>query len=86
MKKEFNGHCGIAHTRWATHGAPCIKNAHPHVDNDNVFVVVHNGIITNYQVTTVPPVDDLGLYSVLLLTGMIGRQRIAVTSVPHSLD
>ncbi|HEA46810.1 MAG TPA: glutamine--fructose-6-phosphate transaminase (isomerizing) [bacterium] len=50
LDKKFEGNIGLGHTRWATHGKPSDKNAHPHLDCSGNLAVVHNGIIENYLI------------------------------------
>ncbi len=74
--KEMPGRVGMGHTRWATHGAPSMVNAHPHMDGSGRIALIHNGVIENY----------LELKDELIEKGHNFLSRTDTEVVPHLLE
>jgi glucosamine--fructose-6-phosphate aminotransferase (isomerizing) len=73
---DMDGSAGIGHTRWATHGAPSMENAHPHLSCKSDVAVVHNGIIENF----------LELRKQLEKKGHVFRSRTDTEVIPHLVE
>jgi glucosamine--fructose-6-phosphate aminotransferase (isomerizing) len=73
---EMQGSVGIGHTRWATHGAPMMVNAHPHTDCSGRIAVIHNGVIENF----------LELKEELINAGHNFVSRTDTEVIPHLIE
>lgn len=90
LPKTFAGNAGIAHTRWATHGPPTERNAHPHSDASQTVWIVHNGIIENYSELREALAGDKIVFSsdtdTEVLAQLIGRHHAKGMTLENAVE